>query len=228
MNDITIIYTSASIIDNRLGDLVRSQLLKVSDGIPIISVTREKLNFGKNIVIPSAHGSNRNVYVAVLEATNFVNTKYCAIAEDDCLYSWPHFRFHRPSPNVFSYNENYLRIYPWMAPVFSYKRRLHFSQCVVQTETLIYSLAERLNKVPLDDDIHCEPGRYQHRFDAYGISRNDKEYFHPPLPNVLIHHENCLNFNKWGKRTKLGINQIENVEPWGNAKSIINSLSCPA
>ena len=53
MNDLTIIYISANRIDEGFAYRVREELLKAAKGIPIISVTKKPLSFGKqNLVFP--------------------------------------------------------------------------------------------------------------------------------------------------------------------------------
>jgi hypothetical protein len=101
---------------------------------------------------------------------------------------------------------------------------MHFSQCIAETEFLTHVLDERLDLCPWTNKYHCEPGRYNEIFRAIDLSGIKAEYFESPLPNVLIHHENCLAFKVLGTKTKLGINKNQTLEPRGRVDDVLNKF----
>lgn len=68
-------------------------LLKQSDGIPIISVTRKPLNLGKNICIGEQPVCYSNSWKQLLIGLKESSTKFCLAAESDVLYPPEYFQF---------------------------------------------------------------------------------------------------------------------------------------
>ena len=108
MNDITIIYITASEVPEKWAEFQRKKLIEVSGAAPIISVSRKPLDFGFNI-IDNGKRCTDNIYRQMLRAIKISKTKYIAVAEDDVLYPPDHFTFYRPADDTFGYNKNGVR-----------------------------------------------------------------------------------------------------------------------
>ena len=209
-NDLTILfYTANRIRKEILNPVVRS--LK-RHGYPIISISQEPMNLGKNIVVPKEY-SLQNIYKQVLTGAKAATTKYVALCEDDCLYVKEHFK-HRPKK--FGYNLN-----RWLLHlddgIFTYRKRPILSQCIAERKTLIENLEERLTKeVP---DKYCgEMGVFDKRI---GIKEYDWETFETKEPNMIVcHNKNIMGRKLFGK-DKEPTTKIPN---WGEADYWVNKF----
>jgi len=83
-NDITIIFLTLNKVPKKWVPYHREMLEKAADGAPIISVSREPMDFGTNI-IQTEPASAVNIYWQTLKAAKIATTPYIAIAEDDLI-----------------------------------------------------------------------------------------------------------------------------------------------
>jgi len=193
--DLTIIYYTANVIAKGIEYSVLRSLR--GHGLPIVSVSQEPMDLGKNIVVPKER-SLANIYRQVLKGAKEATTKYVAFCEDDCLYLPEHFRY-RPKTAPFAYNLN-----RWMLhldqdqKVFSYRERPVLSQCIADREKLI----ECLEKGDRDREMG--------RDDGY-----EMETFKTKEPNLIFCHDK----NTSGKKY-LGKDSEPKTElpPWGTAE----------
>jgi len=56
----TIIYYTANREDERFEQVIRENILRVSEGLPIISVSQKPIDFGQNICVGNVGVSNQN------------------------------------------------------------------------------------------------------------------------------------------------------------------------
>ena len=92
MNDLTVIYYTACKLNEPFASNVRRQLKSAIGDLPLISVSKKPLDFGKNICDKGTKRSVVAVYQAVLKGAKEAGTKYVALAEDDALYTPEHFQ----------------------------------------------------------------------------------------------------------------------------------------
>jgi hypothetical protein len=175
--DITILYYTANVIAKGIEYSVLRSLK--GHGIPIVSVSQEPMDLGKNIVVPKER-SLTNIYRQVLAGAKAATTKYVALCEDDCLYVKEHFKY-RPKNAPFAYNLN-----RWMFhldqddKVFSYRERIVLSQCIANREKLI----ECLEKGERDREMGRE--------DGYAF-----ETFRTEEPNLIFCHKKNTSGKKY-------------------------------
>src|SRR3989338_1002059 len=105
MKDLTIIYLTASVIQESFAEYQMKILLEAAGEYPIISLSRKPLNFGKNILQIGPKCLD-TIYREMLRGAKVAETSYVAIAEDDTLYPKEHFTFYRPDKDTFAYNQN--------------------------------------------------------------------------------------------------------------------------
>ena len=186
-NDLTILFYTANVVSSKIMAPVVRSLKK--HGYPIISVSQEPMDLGKNIVVPK-HRSLQNIYRQVLIAAKEAQTQYVALCEDDCLYVAEHFKY-RPK-SAFGYNLN-----RWLLhldeKVYSYRKRPILSQCIADREALIKNLEERFT-VPEIPDKYCgEPGCFDKQL---GMTQYEYETFETKDSNLVI----CHNRNTSGRK----------------------------
>ncbi|MCK5219121.1 hypothetical protein KAR10_06350, partial [bacterium] len=181
MNDLTILYYTANIVDPRIQAPVIRSLR--THGYPIISISQEQMELMENIVFDGTP-SIQNVYKQVLIGAKAATTEYVALCEDDCLYVKEHFLF-RPATGL-GYNLN-----RWVLHlkdnIFTYRERPILSNLIAHRETLIKNLKERFRVHA--DNVHpslCgEPGYFDKRL---GMTEYSFETFKTEKPNMVIYH----------------------------------------
>ena len=160
MEDITIIYLTASELKESFAKFARMFLKKAIGNTPLISVSRKPLNFGINI-IDDGEKSVDNIYRQMLRAAKMATTPYIAIAEDDCLYHKNHFTFYRPDLDTFAYDQNRFALFTWGEPMYSRRDRRSNCSLIAPRLLLIEALEERFAKWPerIPDKLVGELGR---------------------------------------------------------------------
>lgn len=111
MIDATIIYYTSNKEHNDLETRVKENILRVSGGLPIISVSHKPIDFGKNICVGDVGVSGFNMFRQVQIACREANTRFVISAEADCLYPPDYFAF-RPDRDDACYRNNNLYVMP--------------------------------------------------------------------------------------------------------------------
>src|SRR3990167_3511078 len=230
MNDLSIIfYTSNSISDYCMAN-VQEKLLRAVGDTTIISVSFKPTVVGNNctnIVWGDQKPSVYNIYKMILLGAEEAKTEYCAMAEDDVLYSKEHFEYRPSKKDVFAYDMNKWSIFTWSKPQrFSYREnRRTMTSLVVSREALIKTLEERYAKYPVLEDI--DPNIYKYywgepsRFERHvGITEVKSEKYFASVPHIIFSHDKALGFSQLGHRKAHGSVIKYELEPWGTAESI--------
>jgi hypothetical protein len=206
--DMTILYYTANVIAKGIEYSVLRSLRK--HGLPIVSVSQEPMDLGKNIVVPKERSLD-NIYRQVLIGAKEAKTEYVALCEDDCLYVPGHFKFRPKQP--FGYNLNrWLFHLDIPEPVFSYRKRPILSQCIARRETLIKCLEARFLTTK-GDDLHAEPGMR----DGYPY-----ETFETKEPNLVFCHDKNTSGTKWiGKDAE----PRRELAPWGTVEYWVSKFN---
>lgn len=210
MTDITLLYYTASTIEETLGENVRKHLLSVKGNLPLVSISQKPLNFGKNYFIGEIGRSYYNCYKQILTGAYAVKTKYIACCEDDTLYSMEHFS-HRPSnEQVFSYNKN---MWYCEETEFWTKGWTGMLSCIVGTQYLIDTLKSRFDKY--SEEIHHHSSRFFRTFQEPGRwDKTKTEYWESKIPIVTFNY-----FNAMGGKAKSVAHMPKSkqiLEPWGD------------
>jgi hypothetical protein len=111
MNEVTIIYYSSNHEKPEFEDRIKDNILKVSRGLPIISVTHKPIDFGKNIVVGDVGASGFNMFRQVQIACREAKTRFVISAEADCLYPPDYFQFIPPRDDI-CYRDKNLYVMP--------------------------------------------------------------------------------------------------------------------
>jgi len=146
----TILYLTDNGIDENLLAKCRELLLKVSCGLPIVSVSQKPIDLGTNICVGDIGRSGMSIDTQILIGLDAVKTKWVSVAEHDCVYSEEHFQYIPPDDKFFWYNVNqwlaqyYHPRHPEIQGMYSHLRnRFAMSQLVADTELFKESAALR-------------------------------------------------------------------------------------
>lgn len=237
--DITVIYYTSNYLEKENPYFVsntKKQLIKAIDGLPLISVSHQPMDFGQNIVVGEKDGlengrSHRNIYRQILIGCKAAKTKYVAMAEDDILYSHAHFHTYVPKEDSFAYDMQKLSVFTWTKPpVYSFRtKRMVVNQLIAPREMLIEALEERFARVEElkelgwdDDKINSrwgDPGRYEN---LLGVSPRKKEEFFSSVPSIVFTHPKAFGYEtNHGKKKLLGDVRMYDIPEWGRAEDIL-------
>jgi len=102
----TIIYYTSNREDESFEEKIREELLKSSNGVPIISVSHKPIKLGKNICIGEVELSNINIKKQILIGAKEATTENVCMAESDFLYPEEYFKFVPPEKDAVYYLNN--------------------------------------------------------------------------------------------------------------------------
>lgn len=225
--DLTIIYYTANRLKPFFAENVRKQLVKAADGIPIISVSHQPMNFGTNICVGTGVYSAMQIYRQILIGAKAAKTKYIAMAEDDTLYSPEHFRTYMPKDDEFAYNFCRWSIYTWVSPpTYSLKYRRVMSTLVAPRALTIEALEERFTKYPTEAslknlEVFSEFGKYEK---ILGVTPRKSVDYRSYVPCIVFSHEEALGWNVLGKKKRMGQLRAYDIPVWGRAEDVLKNF----
>lgn len=221
MEDLTIIYLTANKLPENFAKYQRTVLKRAIKGFPLISVSREPMDFGHNL-IDSEPKSMSNIYRQMLRAAKIATTPYIAIAEDDCLYHRDHFTFFRPPMDTFAYDQNRLALFTWGEPTYSWRNRKSNCSLIAPRELLIEALEERFQKWPdgTPEDRTGEVGRSMVEKNLGLTLRKSVEVF-SRISIIQVNHENASEDRQVRRRKSLGPIKAFDIPFWGKAEDIV-------
>ena len=225
--DLTLLHYTSNHLDHvnpRFAQIVRDQIVKSANGLPIISISHEPMDFGENICIGERPRSHLGIYKSILIGAKAAKTDYVACCEDDVLHHESQWQTHRPSLTRFSYNMSRWGLNCWVDPPwFGYRARPVLNQMLCPRELLIETFEERFAKYPDPDTtplrFFAEPGRYERQL---GVTVREFDCFASPVPAVVYSHQAAFGFESVGERKSIGEFPRKELPYWGSAKKILN------
>lgn len=223
-HDFTVVYITASLIPKKFAEYQRKLLIDAIKGAPIISISREPLDFGLNI-IDNGKKCTDNIYRQILRAIKLATTKYVIIAEDDTLYNENHFFFYRPEDDTFCYNKNRLTLFTWGEPQFHWRNRLSNCSLIAPRELLIEALEERYTKWPdgVPERIVGEVGRGMVERNLGITERKCTEQF-SKVSIIQINHEFASEERQRTHRKTYGPIRAYDIFYWGKASEVLEKF----
>lgn len=120
-DSMTVIYYTSNREDEAFEQRIRDNVLAVSGGLPIVSVSQRPIDFGQNIVVGDVGASGFNMFRQVQIACEAAKTKFVISAEADCLYPPDYFLLAPPRDDICYRNSNLYvmpqhRAFFWLKP----------------------------------------------------------------------------------------------------------------
>jgi hypothetical protein len=138
MQDLTVLYITASEMPEKWMEYQTGILLKAIGDTPIISVSRKPMDLGENILDVAPEKSYWNIYKQMLRAAWRAKTCYVAMVEDDVLYSKEHFLQFRPKRGEVSYNRSRWSLFVWEKnPIYCLRQRISNCSLIACRKVLI-------------------------------------------------------------------------------------------
>ena len=226
MDDLTILYISASAMPQRWMRYQLSCLMAAVDDTPIVSVSRQPLALGTNL-LDTEPKSYWNIYMQMLRAAQLATTPFVAMVEDDTLYTPEHFTEFRPPMDTVSYNHARWSLFTW-DNIYCMRQRLSNCSLIAPRLLLIDALTERKNKWPNGcvDSLTGEVGR--DKVDRrMGVSPRKCVEWYCSNPIVQLNHPSGTDVGDYGLKNgkhmikKHGQMKAYDIPYWGKATDII-------
>ena len=220
--NITIIMLTANKVPKKWAQFHKEKLLEAAGSSPIITISREPLDWGMNLLQDEEYGVS-NIYFQLLKGAKKAVTDYIAVAEDDILYPKEHFEY-RPAKDTFAYNMNRFNLFTWGKPTFFWKYRMTNSTLIASRELVIEALEERFKKYPPSTSNRIgELGRatFERRL---GLTEHKSIWFSTAASVISIDHELGLDNLAQRHRKKMEILRSYDIPHWGKAEDIIKKF----
>lgn len=213
LDDLTILFLTVNKVPESWVEYHKSILLEAVGGTPIITISKNPLDWGLNL-IQEEEPSVNNIYRQILRGAKLAPTPYIAIAEDDVLYSKDHFLY-RPPLNTFAYNVHRWGLFTWGKPTFYYKHRISNATLIASRELVIESLEERFARYP-ESNIG-EMGKEK----GTRLNRHETIMFYSKVPVIYFSHRNSLDPTEQHKSKKMSPVQAYEIPYWGRAEELV-------
>ncbi len=223
-SDITIIMLTASRVPKKWAAFHKQKLIEAADGSPIITISREPLDWGQNILDTQGYTIS-NIYFQLLQGAKAATTEFIAVAEDDTLYPKEHFQF-RPPEDSFAYNQNRFGVFRWSkTPTYFWKDRMSNSTLIAPRKLAIEALEERFAKYPqgTPGGLTGELGRSNIE-DKLGVKRQKAIWFQTEISVVRVDHELGIDRLSQSHRKGMGILRAYDIPYWGKASDIVEKF----
>ena len=220
-NFASILYYSDSQLDKGIEKLCIDHL----PDLPTVSVTKEPLDLGKNIVSTTPK-SYQSLFEDILMGLEAATEEIVFFVEADILYHPNHFEFTPSYPNTVYYNGNYWVVRMSDGFAVHYNMGPLSGLCAFR-EDMLKHYRERLAYIK-------ENGfNYKMGFEPFTHKRVKWKYwcnmerFYPPYPNLDLFHGNNLTRRKWSpdkfqtKPTFWYEGTVDTIPGWPNLRAIL-------
>lgn len=223
--DITGIYLTLNRMPPAWVGFHRHHLEIATAGMPVISVSREPIDIGHNL-IDTDNPSYANIYRQILRASKLAETKYIAVLEDDTLYHKSHFERMRPQDDEFAYNRARWSVFSWGEPQYSLRQRISNCSCIAPRDLMIEALQERFDKY--DDNpperLMGECGRNGPE-KALGITLRKRVEFYSRIPIIQLSHPTGTEDRQQQQHKIHAEIRAFDIPHWGRASSIVEAYN---
>ena len=195
---------------------IRENILAVSGGIPIVSVSQKPIDFGKNICVGDVGNSYINMFRQILIGAREATTLYLVMTEADTLYPENYFSFEPAGENSYRYNNVWI---VFKEKLYSYRRKTHFPGAQIIKREYTIKLTE--------DYLDGGPQWYDGWITNKDKNGKDKKDVFNSIPFELFGNENaCISF-KTGDAMRKSTNVMHGRENmsmklpyWGHVSNL--------
>jgi hypothetical protein len=222
MPDLTILYLTANKMPRHWINFQIKHLLNAADGFPIVSISREPLPLGINIV-DSAPISAWNIYLIMLKGALVAKTPYIGIAEDDTLYTKAHFHEFRPSLTEIAFDRSRWSLFTWEdKPLYCLRQRVNNCSMIAPRDYLIDALRERVDRWPNGPPAKLVGEVGRPKVDKrLGVSIRNSTEWYSYGPIVQLNHTSGCDSTQQRKWKRHGQIRAYDIPYWGKASDIV-------
>lgn len=219
--DLTVLYITASEMPQGWMEYQLKHLINAIGQTPVVSASRQPMDFGFNILDKAAQKSYWNIYHQMLRASLIAETPFVAMVEDDTLYSREHFTQFRPKKDEVSYNRSRWSLFVWdKEPFYCLRQRVSNCSLIAPRDLLIQALKEREDKYPDGHDYVGEVGRaiVENRLK---VTRRKMVEWYSTVPVIQLNHPDGIDEGqqrRWKKHAQI---KAYDIPYWGTAAEIV-------
>ena len=223
-----IVYYTDNQCQERILLAARKQLLKASNGIPIVSVSQYPIDFGHNIVHP-VERSIVAMFEQIIIGLKYLSADIIFFAEHDVLYHPSHFDFVPERKDAYYFNTNVWTTRTSDGQCVYHDHAKRTSGLVAYKDILIEHYTKKVEKARgyfkithrgFGRKIGFEPGAKKGRKDYEVLTYKSK------YPNVDIKHGGNITpprfklskFQHGGRRVKDSFILTDSIPSWGRIK----------
>ena len=216
MTDITIIMLTPNLVPKKWAKFHKQKLLEAADGAPIITISREPLGFGLNL-IQEEYGL-ANLYKQLLRGAKTATTELIAIADDDTLYPKDHFAF-RPEEPGFYYNLNRWHLFNWGDAFYFYKPKPGGGLMIATRKLVIDAMEARMIADPkLKGPYSVKELGSSERMRKY--DKHEFKSFYTKVPVVSFYHDQSVDEAVRLHKKYAWPVRAYDLPLWGHAKNL--------
>lgn len=221
--DITIIFLTVNRVPKLWAEFHKEKLFEAADGAPVITISREPMDWGRNLPQTGPAGAS-NIYFQLLRGAKAADTDYIGVAEDDVLYPREHFAY-RPLPDTFAYNQNRFNVFTWGRPTYFWKDRMINATLIAPRLLVQEALEERFSKYPdgTPDYFTGELGRAKVE-EKLEVTHRKSMWFSTETSIVKVDHEYGIDRLATTHRKARGILRAYDIPHWGKAEDIVKKF----
>jgi len=228
MNDITIIMMTPNRVPKKWAEFHRKVLTKAIGDTPIITISKEPLDWGINLL--QTEYSYANLYKQMLRGAKLATTKYIGIADDDTLYPKEHFRW-RPQISNLPEDGFYYNFNRWSLPTWgTNKREIRYfhkprpgNGCMIATRELVIKAMETR--------ISACPELIKYFTKELGASRRMRKYdeieakgFYTSEPILTLVHDLSADVDAQIHDKYIWPVRAYDIPNWGKAEDILKKF----
>lgn len=207
----TIIYYTSNREDPKFEKRIQENLLKVSGGLPIVSVSHKPIDLGRNLCVGDVGASGFNMFRQVQIACEAAKSEFVISAEADCLYPPDYFQFVPPKDNV-CYRTHNLYVMPDHRDYFFHKKEGATHAQIVGRKFYLETLNKLFEGAPKwsveEKNFPKERLKKEDVFDHI-------EYWKTDNPIVQIKTHRSMRYYTHSERVP-----IHNLPYWGEGKKV--------
>lgn len=199
-----IVYYTDNRLKNPIFSVIQNYISKA--GLPVVSVSLQPIDFGKNFVLNLSPGY-LTMIKQIIKALEKSDTDYVFFCEHDVLYPQSHFDFTPQKDTIFYYNEHVWRWKYKKNFAITYDRLISLSGLCVNREFVLNHFQKRLEKIKafqFDKDTSSEPvwarkWGYEpgtKKIRRGGFSNDDYETWKSEIPIIDIRHRKTFSNSK--------------------------------
>lgn len=209
----TILYYTSNHEKPDFEERVRENILKVSGGLPIISVSQKPIKFGRNICVYDVGTSGFNMFRQVLIGCRASDSDFIISAESDCLYPPDYFTF-TPDKLDVCYRDSNLYVMPDMRDYYFSKKEGATHAQIIGRKYYIKILEKLFEGAPMwsPEEKNFPKERWKKEDVVDKV-----EYYHTENPVFQIKTHKGMRYYTHSDRTP-----ILSIPYWGEGKKARN------
>lgn len=202
-----IIFYTDNQLKLKIAHNVQKQLKSI--GLPIVSSSLKKMDFGDKNIHLKLERSYLTMFKQILSALKALDTKYVFFCEHDILYHHSHFEFTPKKDDVWYYNNNVIKVEMGTGRTLKVNDCKQVSGICVNRKTAIEHYTKRIEVIEKyirehgEKDLNSfirkigfEPGTHNR---AERIDDSTCEVWNSEYPNIDIRHKGNLTPTRWEK-----------------------------